>query len=205
MADPRATDADLTAKAKIRNAALDLYAEHGEAGASMRAVAAHAGVTVGLVQHHFKTKDGLRTAVDQLIVDYHAQAIADAPPGGTPAEAAAARDEAVRQMLADHPTVVNYLRRVLIDPSPGGGNLLARLTELSRSEITAMRDAGLASTERSLAEQTVGLMVANVGRLFLQPMVDAMWEQLAADDPAATRKPTLTVTARSDDARTRPE
>ena len=66
MSDPRAADADLTAKAKIRNAALDMYAEQGEDRVSMRAVAARAGVTVGLVQHHFKTKDGLRQAVDEF-------------------------------------------------------------------------------------------------------------------------------------------
>lgn len=71
MTDPRASDEDLTAKARIRNAALDLYAERGEDRVSMRAVAAAAGVAVGLVQHHFKTKDGLRVAVEQLVVDYY--------------------------------------------------------------------------------------------------------------------------------------
>lgn len=182
MNDPRAGDADLTAKAKIRNAALDLYAEHGEDRVSMRAVAAEAGVTVGLVQHHFTTKLGLRGAVEQLIVDYHAQAIASVSADGTPAEVAAARDGAVRQMLADHPPVVNYMRRVLLDPGPGGAALLTRLTELSRTEVTAMREAGLASTRRSVAEQTVDLMVRQVGELFLQPMVDAMWVQLTGDE-----------------------
>ena len=46
MTDPRASDEDLTAKARIRNAALDLYAERGEDRVSMRAVAAAAGVAV---------------------------------------------------------------------------------------------------------------------------------------------------------------
>ena len=66
MVDPRATVDDLTAKARIRNTALDLYATHGEDRISLRAIAAEAGVAVGLVQHHFKTKAGLRNAVDQL-------------------------------------------------------------------------------------------------------------------------------------------
>ncbi len=82
MTDPRASDEDLTAKARIRNAALDLYAERGEDRVSMRAVAAAAGVAVGLVQHHFKTKDGLRVAVEQLVVDYYALAIASVPDEG---------------------------------------------------------------------------------------------------------------------------
>ena len=133
MTDPRASDEDLTAKARIRNAALDLYAERGEDRVSLRAVAAAAGVAVGLVQHHFKTKDGLRVAVEQLVVDYYALAIASVPDEGAPAQVAAARDEAVRHMLATHPTVVNYIRRAVLDPQ-GKSELLERLTDLQRGQ-----------------------------------------------------------------------
>jgi AcrR family transcriptional regulator len=193
VTDPRASFNDLTAKAKIRNAALDLYAERGEDRVSMRAVAAAANVTVGLVQHHFKTKDGLRNAVEQLIVDYHAQALADTPRDGMPAEVAAARDQAVRTMLEDHPPVVNYLRRALLDLAAGEGKLLARLTELSRNEVAKLRMAGIASTSKSEAEQVIGLMIRQLGHLFLQPMVDAMWNQLSGPDMAEASKPSLKV------------
>lgn len=193
MTDPRASFNDLTAKAKIRNAALDLYAERGEDRVSMRAVAAAANVTVGLVQHHFKTKDGLRNAVEQLIVDYHAQALADTPRDGMPAEVAAARDQAVRTMLEDHPPVVNYLRRALLDLAAGEGKLLARLTELSRNEVAKLRMAGIASTSKSEAEHVIGLMIRQLGHLFLQPMVDAMWNQLSGPDMAEASKPSLKV------------
>ena len=193
MTDPRASFNDLTAKAKIRNAALDLYAERGEDRVSMRAVAAAANVTVGLVQHHFKTKDGLRNAVEQLIVDYHAQALADTPRDGMPAEVAAARDQAVRTMLEDHPPVVNYLRRALLDLAAGEGKLLARPTELSRNEVAKLRMAGIASTSKSEAEQVIGLMIRQLGHLFLQPMVDAMWNQLSGPDMAEASKPSLKV------------
>ncbi|PQM48347.1 HTH-type transcriptional regulator MtrR [Mycobacterium talmoniae] len=79
MVNPRATNEDLTAKARIRNAALDLYAQYGEDRVSLRDIASAAGVTLGLVQHHFKTKAGLRDAVDQLVVDYFAHALAEVP------------------------------------------------------------------------------------------------------------------------------
>ena len=39
MTNPRATNADLTAKARIRNAALDLYAQYGEDRVSLRTIA----------------------------------------------------------------------------------------------------------------------------------------------------------------------
>src|SRR5437763_1370315 len=133
MLNPRATNEDLTAKARIRNAAMDLFAQYGDSRVSLRAVAAEAGVTLGLVQHHFKTKDGLRDAVDKLVVDYFATTVASIPPTGTAAEVAATRDEAVRRMLQDNPAVVNYIRRSLLEPSETRLHLLDAVVELTRN------------------------------------------------------------------------
>ena len=195
--DPRASGEDLTAKARIRNAAMDLYAEYGEDHTSMRAIAAAAGVTVGLLVHHFGTKDRLRDAVDQLVVDYFAQAIAQVPVTGSPAEIGAARDAAVQEMLATNPAVVNYLRRVVLNPLPAAGRLLERLTELARREVTQLRATGYASTTRPESSQVIGVMVRQLGRLFLQPMLDAMWHQLAEPGATDADKPILEVRARS--------
>lgn len=195
--DPRASGEDLTAKARIRNAAMDLYAEYGEDHTSMRAIAAAAGVTVGLLVHHFGTKDRLRDAVDQLVVDHFAQAIAQVPVTGTPAEIGAARDAAVQEMLAANPAVVNYLRRTVLNPSPTGGSLLERLTELARREVSQLRATGFASTTRSESSQVIGVVVRHFGHLFLQPMIDAMWRQLAEPGATDADKPILEGRARS--------
>jgi AcrR family transcriptional regulator len=196
-ADPRASDGDLTAKARIRNAAMDLYAEYGEDHTSMREIAAAAGVTVGLLVHHFGTKDRLRDAVEQLVVDHFAQAIAQVPVVGTPAEIGAARDASVADMLTANPAVVNYLRRAVLNPNASGGRLLERLTELARREVTQLRATGVASTTRSESSQVIGVMVRQLGHLFLQPMIDAMWRQLAEPGATDADKPVLEVRARS--------
>ena len=96
-------------------------------------------------------------------------------------------------MLEDHPPVVNYLRRALLDLAAGEGKLLARLTELSRNEVAKLRMAGIASTSKSEAEQVIGLMIRQLGHLFLQPMVDAIWNQLSGPDMAEASKPSLKV------------
>ena len=196
-ADPRASGGDLTAKARIRNAAMDLYAEYGEDHTSMREIAAAAGVTVGLLVHHFGTKDRLRDAVEQLVVDHFAQAIAQIPVTGTPAEIGAARDAAVAGMLTANPAVVNYLRRAVLNPNASGGRLLERLTELARREVTQLRATGVASTTRPESSQVIGVMVRQLGHLFLQPMIDAMWRQLAEPGATDADKPILEVRARS--------
>ena len=191
--NPRAGGHDLTAKARIRNAALDLYASQGEDRTSMRAIAAAAGVTVGLLVHHYGTKDNIRDAVEELIVDYFRQAIARAPAGGTPANIAAARDAAVAAMLAANPEVVNYLRRALLDPAGRRGHLLERLTELSSTEVSQLRRTGRASVKHAESAQVIGVMIRQLGHLFLQPMLDAMWRQLADPDAPGTDKPVLEV------------
>src|SRR5215470_4575359 len=56
---------DLTARARIRDAAIRLFGERGIEGASIRDIAAEAGVSSGLVRHHFGSKEELREACDQ--------------------------------------------------------------------------------------------------------------------------------------------
>ncbi|MFC9897884.1 TetR/AcrR family transcriptional regulator [Nocardia sp. NPDC127579] len=191
MLNPRATNDDLTAKARIRNAAMDLFAQYGESRVSLRAVAAAAGVTLGLVQHHFKTKAGLVEAVDQLIVDYFDAAVSSIPPTGTPGEVAAARDAAVRAMLHDNPAVVNYVRRVVLEPGETQTRLLESLVELTRREVSGLREAGLASTVRRESTQIVEVLVRQFGELLLAPMIDAVWERVAQANEEA--KPRLSI------------
>ncbi len=53
---------------RIRNAALKIFAAQGASATSLRTVAAAAGVSLGLVQHHFATKAGLIKAVDDHVL-----------------------------------------------------------------------------------------------------------------------------------------
>ena len=56
---------DLTARARIREAAIDLFAERGIGPATIRDIAERAGVSSGLLRHHFGSKEGLRDACDE--------------------------------------------------------------------------------------------------------------------------------------------
>lgn len=64
---PLPRDSDLTTAARIRNAAIARFARDGF-GVSLRAIAADAGVTAGLITHHFGSKDGLRRACDAEVL-----------------------------------------------------------------------------------------------------------------------------------------
>lgn len=59
---------DLTARARIRQAALAQFAEHGFERTTIRGIAAAADVSPGLVRHHFGSKQALREAVDVYVL-----------------------------------------------------------------------------------------------------------------------------------------
>ncbi|MEO3856872.1 helix-turn-helix domain-containing protein [Acrocarpospora sp. B8E8] len=59
---------DLTARARIRDAAMRHFGEHGYERATIRGIAETAGVSPGLVRHHFGSKEGLREACDAYLI-----------------------------------------------------------------------------------------------------------------------------------------
>ena len=60
--------ADLTAAARIRDAAIEQFGQQGF-DVGLRAIAEAAGVSAALVIHHFGSKDGLRKACDDYIAE----------------------------------------------------------------------------------------------------------------------------------------
>ncbi|OBB31172.1 TetR family transcriptional regulator [Mycolicibacterium peregrinum] len=176
----------------MRNTPLDLYSKYGQDRVSLRAIASEAGSTLGLVQHHYKTKAGVRDAVDQLVVDYFATALSEVPDTGGPADLTAARDAAVRTMLEANPPVVNYVRRALLDPSGENLHLLDVLVDLTEREVNALRKSGRASTRRRESTQIVAVLVRQMGEMLLAPLVDAVWDRMG--NSGAEHKPRLRVT-----------
>lgn len=78
---------DLTGRARIRDAALRQFGERGFEGATIRGIAEAAGVSSGLVRHHFGSKEALRDACDaylaKLVHRINDQVTADTSPSET--------------------------------------------------------------------------------------------------------------------------
>jgi AcrR family transcriptional regulator len=75
---------DLTASARIRDAAIDQFGREGFA-VGVRSIATAAGVSPGLVIHHFGSKEGLRKACDDFIADTVRQTKAETISSSDPA------------------------------------------------------------------------------------------------------------------------
>jgi len=60
---------DRTARARIRDEALRLFAERGPAAVTMRDIATAADVSPALLVRHYGSKDGLIAAVDNHVLE----------------------------------------------------------------------------------------------------------------------------------------
>ena len=174
-----AANADLTAKARIRDAALELYATKGEPNTTIREVAQAAGVTHGLVVHHFVNKEGLHKAVQQHVVDLLRQALSAVPTDGTPREIGKARDASVARMYSEHPVYLRYIRRQLLDPEDVDHELLDVLAEFTRTQVRDLRAAGIAPLKTPEPIQVFAVLMRELAPRLLEPMVQRIWRHLA--------------------------
>ena len=128
MTNPSLTTglADLAPRARIREAALRLYAEHGTQATSIRMVAEEAGMSAGAVMHHFKSKDELAEAVQHAVVAKIREVVSGVGLDQPPPVAARARRQAFDQLIADNPFIAGYIRRVTLEGGAGRRGALHR-------------------------------------------------------------------------------
>lgn len=156
---------------RIRTAALKCFATDGTSATSLRAVAAAAGVSIGLVQHHFATKAGLIKAVDEHVLGVVIEIIArpiPAPPTGSLNE----MGNRVTQVVAEHPDVVDYFGRALIDGSPLGVMIFDTLMGNGTARWHQRGERGETRPDIDLTWAAINSLVLALGTLILRTHVE---------------------------------
>lgn len=134
----RSVSEDLTAKAKIRDAAVVAVARHGVAGTTVRSVAAAAGVSAGLVLHHFGSKNGLIEACDEAVLAEFLQALAENAQNVT---LEGLLDQKVRNTKRG--AMVAYAVRALRDGQPFGQRVFREMVDQVERYLRASVEAGI--------------------------------------------------------------
>lgn len=130
---------DLTTRARIRDAAIELFGRDGFAATSVRSIADRAEVSPALVIHHFGSKELLRAHCDDVVVEAFL--------GKKDELIGEGASSAMQSWLADidqFGPFIDYLARMLTDDLPAGDHLF---------------DALLAATDRMLQEQVAAGVV----------------------------------------------
>lgn len=152
---------DATARARIRDAAVRRFGADGF-GAPVRAIAADAGVSPGLVIHHFGSKEALRAACDEHVLRVLREAKTESLVKAAPADM-------ITQLATvdDYAPLVGYLMQALF----AGGDLatafLDRLVDDADDYLRAAVDAGRVRPSRDPAARTRFLAHAGVGALLV--------------------------------------
>ncbi|MGC7101249.1 TetR/AcrR family transcriptional regulator [Amycolatopsis lurida] len=113
---------DLTARTRIRDAALAQFAEHGAKGATMRGIADSAGVSLGLVQHHFGTKKALLEACDEAVTEAFRRRLVRSATTGSLGEPGF-----LAGLFESSGPLLRYLARTLADGSSAAANVFGQL------------------------------------------------------------------------------
>lgn len=122
---------DLTARARIRDAALVQFAELGVKGATIKGIAEQAGVSPGLVQHHFGTKDNLRQACDVAVIDVLRRRTTRGAISGE-----ITKPEFIADLYESSPLLLRYLARAAVDGGPAAAAVLDELASGAEDFLT---------------------------------------------------------------------
>jgi AcrR family transcriptional regulator len=168
-------ETDLSTYARIRHAALEGFAERGIAGTSIRDIAAAAGVSPGLVQHHFGTKAGLKEAVDQYVIDVAVSAFADLVGEQPDGETWTRMGDTVTLWVAENRVALRYVTRALTDGDPGAERILAVLLEIAQSQwLAPLRASGAIDPDADAEWAALHVIVFNLGTVLLEPAISRL-------------------------------
>ena len=150
---------DRTTRAKIRDAAVVCFAENGITGTTARKVATGAGVSPGLVIHHFGTMDGLRLACDEHVALTIRNFKHEAMDEGPNLDVLAALRGATQEPL------MGYLAAVLGDDSPIVNKLVDDLVTDAEGYIEHGVDTGMVRPSPNPGGRAAVLTLWSLGAL----------------------------------------
>lgn len=167
----------------MRDAALELFAAHGEDRVTMRQVADLADVSPALVVHHFGSKAGLREAVVEHVRAWMDELFDLSTDTGLAEDMQAGEwssiGEVLQQALPEGSPVIPYLRRLLMTGDPVATQLLRDWHRRTVEIFRAWDAAGKLIAGPDPETRAALAMSSDLGTLFLADH----WHQVLGFDP----------------------
>jgi AcrR family transcriptional regulator len=143
----------------------------------VRSIAAAAGVSPGLVQHHYRTKEDLRRAVDRHVVERAAGLLLDPAGDGDPSEVTRQLGARIGELMRSDPDLSAYVRRSLVAADALGLELFDGLVAIAASQLERMASEGLLHSELDLTWAALHVVLMNVSTLILEEAIDRHLDQ----------------------------
>lgn len=158
-----------------------MFAERGFNETTIKAIADAAGVSTGLVQHHFGTKDGLRQACDEAAAEVLERQLDVLDHLDT----AVANPEAAALLYDASPLLVRYLIRQLIEGSPVAARLFDEMSAATERFLTDSRPDLFPSGSQKARDGATIMCVMHLGSVVLHEQVSRrmdvdVWDRASA-------------------------
>jgi AcrR family transcriptional regulator len=159
---------DRTTSARIRDAAIECFAEYGVSPTTARKVAEEAGVSPGLVIHHFGSMEGLRSACDEYVAAIIRRFKQEAMSAGPNLDVLAAlRNPDVGPLLG-------YLASVLAGDSETVAHLVDDLVDDAEVYIQQGVESGMLRPSDDARGRAVVLTIWNLGALAMHEHLERL-------------------------------
>jgi AcrR family transcriptional regulator len=164
-------------KDRLVRVAMQMFAERGYDAVTVRDISKEAGVSVGLINHHFGSKEGLREAVNRTFIRQFEEAIssrADLGPGR-----ARSREEItnwvedwIDRHIDNWDLTKAYMRRAILEGSDWGAELFERLYQVVRTGVDRADADGNVRDDVDRLWLPILIMYLELGTLLMEPFVD---------------------------------
>ncbi len=166
---------NLTGKQRLLLSAMKLFGERGFDGVSVRDIAADANVSVGLIKHHYGSKEGLRQAVDEYFIsrfeafygndEQHVEDLSGP-------EFLSTVDSWVASVADEWPVFSRYFRRALLEETQWGAALFERYYGIVRGSIDRLDAQGKIRPEVDRLWLPFLFMFLETGTLLMDPYIE---------------------------------
>ncbi|MCX2715852.1 TetR/AcrR family transcriptional regulator [Mycolicibacterium sp. J2] len=162
---------EATKPEQIRDVAMRCFAERGIASTSLRVIAETAGVSLGLIQHYFVTKNQLIECIDR-----HVLSIFDEALGGqsevSAADPAADAGGRFAELMYKNPDVMDYIGRTLAEGGAVGSVIFDGLYAISAAQGARFAEQGLVPNDLDPVWANLLPLVLRVGTIMLRPHIE---------------------------------
>lgn len=165
MLNMRSVD-DVTARARIRDAAIELFGRDGFERTTMRAIARASGVSPALVVHHFGSKEQLREACEQHLLALVREGKSQALSGQAPPSL-----ESYLATVEGSGSLLRYLARTLQEGGPAASRIFGGLVDDTVDYLAASEAAGVVRPTQDPRARATALVSWGLSHLLLDRLI----------------------------------
>lgn len=178
MAKAAEAEESAAGKERLLAVAMRLFAEKGFDGVTVRDISAAAGVSVGLINHHFGSKEGLREAVDRYFLSQFEEVLLDSRPTlGERSDRSLEGysrwlDEWINRHIHSWDMSKAYMRRAILEGSDWGAGLFDRFYQVVRTSVDRLDAEGGIRPDVDRLWLPLLIVYLDLGTLLLEPYVE---------------------------------